>query len=265
MRQSYTEIEYPERYRQATEERIKANRRKGQRARWLAEDPSREALITAMNAMFNTGRGGSFLGKMLESLTEWGSLTAGQEAAVRRMLGEADARAAQWAAKRAEEHAADVAGSQFVGTVGERRVFTVKVEKIFEFETMYGPSFRHIMHDAAGNVITYKGGSRLAEKGETVTFKATVKEHSVYKDVNQTVVARPAKDKPPTRTETAEEFEARVQRAGYSGGLCGVEAMVRAQARGPSTVTDPVEPAWRRDPNDPGNLDALGAVFGRRV
>lgn len=52
----------------------------------------------------------------------------------------------------------------------------------------------HIMNDEAGNVIVYKG-NRIAEKGQRVTMKATVKSHGEREGVKQTIVSRPKVEK----------------------------------------------------------------------
>ena len=59
----------------------------------------------------------------------------------------------------------------------------------------------HIMKDADGNTFTWKTGNTLyiptcdgdfvvANKGDTVVLKGTIKEHSEYKDEKQTVLTR---------------------------------------------------------------------------
>ena len=42
-----------------------------------------------------------------------------------------------------------------------------------------------------GNVITYKGNSSIGDKGDTNTIKATIKEHTIYNDIQQTIIQRP--------------------------------------------------------------------------
>jgi len=90
------------------------------------------------------------------------------------------------------ERAQAAAKSAHVGAVGERLTFTARLDACPSFETDFGVMYINILRDEAGNVIVYKGSKRMAEKGETITFKATVKAHDVREGVNQTVVARPA-------------------------------------------------------------------------
>lgn len=95
-------------------------------------------------------------------------------------------REAEAAARRAEE----VAKAEWIGTIGERVDLDLTVAFRTSFETQFGICHVHSMRDAAGNVVVYKG-NRIAEKGQRITMKATIKEHAVYKDLKQTVVSRP--------------------------------------------------------------------------
>jgi hypothetical protein len=86
------------------------------------------------------------------------------------------------------------ASSQHLGTVGERRDFTCKIERILNWSRQQYPHFSkycHIMRDENGNCVKYIGSSNLGAENETVTFKATVTEHTDYNGEKQTVVARP--------------------------------------------------------------------------
>lgn len=171
-------------YQDAIRKRIKENARKGKTARWFAEDPTREDLITWLSQ-----QSGSFCVKMLDSFGEWGSLTEGQERAVRKMRTEGEARRA---ALKAEDMK-----SVHIGTVGKREVFTLTLAGITEFEGDYGITYFHRLKDDAGNVVIYKGSNRLAlgerifERGDRLTVKATVKSHDRRGDINRTFISRP--------------------------------------------------------------------------
>ena len=91
-----------------------------------------------------------------------------------------------------EQAAKDADMSGWIGTVGERRVFTLTVRMVVQMEGIYGTSYLHVMHDADGNVVVYKGTNQLGDKGDTVTVKATVKEHDMRDGVKQTKISRPA-------------------------------------------------------------------------
>jgi hypothetical protein len=158
---------------------IRANARKGKRDRWLAEDATREAVITFLDIR---GRDGGFLAKMFEGLEEWGTLTAGQEAAVRKIMAQDAEKKAKWAERDAK--------SGHVGTVGERREFTATVTFVTSFDSQYGIVTITGLRDADDNVLIHKG-TGWAEKGDTVTFTATVKDHGERNGVKQTIVTRP--------------------------------------------------------------------------
>lgn len=79
----------------------------------------------------------------------------------------------------------------FLGEVSQRMVFTARVEKLLSFDTVFGLSWLHIMTTPKGETLVYRGSNKLAEERETITFRATVKEHKEFRGVNQTVVSRP--------------------------------------------------------------------------
>ena len=81
--------------------------------------------------------------------------------------------------------------SDFIGSVGERIERDVTLTFTHGFEGFYGMTWINSMVDADGNVIVYKGGNRLGQKGDTFTIKGTVKEHAVYKKIKQTIINRP--------------------------------------------------------------------------
>lgn len=60
------------------------------------------------------------------------------------------------------------------------------------FQTMYGYTDVYTLTDSAGNVfvIKYTGSVWEMDEGEKATFKGTIKEHSTYRDVKQTVLTR---------------------------------------------------------------------------
>lgn len=112
----------------------------------------------------------------------------------------------QWAlAKKIANHVeAQISTSNWVGSVKERLEFTVTIKAITGWNVAsysgYGSDWvsLYIMEDAAGNVIVYKTASQLwkadgrnsAEKGDTITIKATVKAHDTRQGVKQTIVQR---------------------------------------------------------------------------
>lgn len=128
---------------------------------------------------------GDFWTKMRDTVAQYGGLTEKQNAAVLGMIERGEAKVAGYAAKRA----AEAAKSNWIGTVGERRMFALSVRHVVTMDGIYGTSYLHIMEDADGNVVIYKG-TKLFDG--IVTFKATIKEHGEREGVKQTKIARPA-------------------------------------------------------------------------
>ena len=173
-------IENEAAYEAAKEARIKANARIGRSRRWFAEQPDREQLV----AFLRTGRG-EFLAKMFDAVEEWGSLTPGQEAAVRKIM-------TQQAERKAAQAASD-ATSTWIGEIGKRQVFELTAVFHSSFETQFGVMHVCGFKDAAGNIVIYEGSSDVsAERGVRVIGKATVKDHGVREGVKQTIISRPA-------------------------------------------------------------------------
>ena len=156
-----------------------ANARKSRAIKWLAEVEDRKALVDFMFASSN-----NFVQKMVNSYQEWGGLTPGQEAAVRKAMG-------QVAERKAAFRTADAA-SKFIGEVGKRQEFTLTLRAYTSFDGDFGMVHIHILKDAEGNVVVYKGSKHLdGNIGDTLTGKATVKAHNVREGVNQTLISRP--------------------------------------------------------------------------
>lgn len=225
-----TFIEKPGAYEAAIEARIKANASKTRRKKWLEAHPDAQRLSDWLNqcgefqdrwscgaplsserhqcsgnaewcfdagvkahplvrGMFHGDFGGVLM-QMRDAIDEWGGLTDKQTDLVRRALARAEERVVKAQQRREERISADREGSHHVGVVGERREFTLTVNKVFSFDSQFGVTFINICKDADGNVIVYKGSNDL-EEGETVRVKATVKAHEERDGVAQTLIARP--------------------------------------------------------------------------
>jgi hypothetical protein len=130
---------------------------------------------------------GKFFSTLRDNVNEWGGLTEKQNDAALAMIARGEERVAGYAAKRSEE----AATSNWIGTVGERRNFAVTIRNVIVIDGVYGYSYLHIMHDADGNSVIYKGTNVLGEKGTTVTVKATINEHGEREGVKQTKISRP--------------------------------------------------------------------------
>jgi hypothetical protein len=135
------------------------------------------------------GNGGfiDLLRKLAADLDECGGLSDKQTEIVRNALARQEVFVAQ---RKAKFVAAD-AGSQHIGTVGERTTFELTLNWVKYFEGAFGATYIHGLKDAAGNVVIYKGSKCLGQKGDTVKVKATIKEHGERDGVKQTVISRP--------------------------------------------------------------------------
>ena len=137
------------------------------------------ALVTRLAAYAGTNE---FLLSANQNIVQWGKLTDRQVEAVESCFTVIDR----------QEFAR--ANSQFIGEVGDKVTMTITVERIIVLKSeFYGDNYITIAHDESGNVITYKGRSDIGGKGDIVIIKATVKEHTVYNGVKQTVVQRPTR------------------------------------------------------------------------
>lgn len=151
--------------------------------RLSAERAEKEAAYRAQHADFLakiatlcTGNGSDFWDKMAADL-----LLAFRSPSERQIeVVEAEV------AKRAAN-----ASSGFVGAVGDKVTLTLVIERIVGYQTAFGAQYIHICRTHEGNVVTYKGTANIGATDDTVTLTATVKEHTVYQGVKQTVIQRP--------------------------------------------------------------------------
>jgi hypothetical protein len=82
--------------------------------------------------------------------------------------------------------------SEYVGEPGKRQEFeNLLLTAVISQEGYYGPRHLHKFQDQAGNVLIWWANiSEPLTVGETYGGKATVKEHSEYQRVKQTVLTR---------------------------------------------------------------------------
>jgi len=100
-------------------------------------------------------------------------------------------RSRQQASERAAKVAQQAAISNHVGVIGDRHQFSVTIRFVKSFETAFGMLFIHVMDDAQGNVIVYKGNKELGSKGDALSLVATVAEHGERDGIKQTIIKRP--------------------------------------------------------------------------
>lgn len=86
--------------------------------------------------------------------------------------------------------------SRHVGNIGDRIEITLHIDRVFEstLHVAAGPwgtrsSYMYLMHDEAGNVYRWSTGKYYTE-GEDVTVRATIKDHTEYSGIQQTVLTR---------------------------------------------------------------------------
>ena len=108
---------------------------------------------------------------MVGKLVQYGSLSEKQQAFLAALMH----RIANRDQIIADRKAAD-AGSAHVGTVGERRDWTLTLQGRFEYETDYGVTYGHVYKDADGNVRDSQGDTYLvyAASATSASFAGTV-------------------------------------------------------------------------------------------
>ena len=158
------------------------NKAKGLLAAW-----GLEAAWENYEGNSSVGRDESIAAELVGKLVQYGSLSEKQQQFLATLLH----RIANRDQIAADRKAAD-AGSQYVGTVGERQEFALILQGRGQYESDFGVVHVHIFKDADGNVVIYKGSNYLeGERGDTLTLKATVKAHNDRDGVSQTLISRP--------------------------------------------------------------------------
>lgn len=84
----------------------------------------------------------------------------------------------------------DASPSVFQGTIGERLDRIVTVMRAIELDGNFGSSIMHIMEDEAQNVYVWTTSARSWSEGAVKHIRGTVKEHKIYKNVQQTILTR---------------------------------------------------------------------------
>jgi len=168
----------------AYEAAIKRRIRSAANAKFFRENADAQEVL---DCLYSASNWSEFAKSLSASYEDRGTLSPAQLNAGRSMLAKAKAKAAA----KIEARNAPATIGRHVSTVGQREVFTLTINKLMELEGMYGISYIHIMTDENGNTFVYKGSKELGEVGDTVTMKATVKEHGAYNGLAQTIINRP--------------------------------------------------------------------------
>lgn len=91
---------------------------------------------------------------------------------------------------RAERFAVDSLSS-FIGTIGERREFSGEIFAVIKREATDFQAGYTLTKIRIGNDIVSFFNNEMGKVGDTIAFKATVKQHNDYKGVKTTIVNRP--------------------------------------------------------------------------
>ena len=165
--------------RDARKAQLAAERAQRDAERQEATQVWRDANSALVSRLMAYEGGNEFLRDMATNLKYWGNLSARQVEATESCFAVID---------RTE---AARANSKHIGNVGDKVTLTITVERVIALESFYGVTYITIARDEQGNVITYKGNSSIGDKGDTNTIKATIKEHTIYNDIQQTIIQRP--------------------------------------------------------------------------
>ena len=95
--------------------------------------------------------------------------------------------------RREEARRTAAADSDYVGTVGERRPFDLRVNSIKELPSGWGVTVLHMMEDREGNRFKWWASDKRLdpnESGEYLSVKGTIKAHDEYNGVKETVINR---------------------------------------------------------------------------
>lgn len=160
---------------------------KQRRANWAADNAE---LIEQIESLLSWS---SFAMDVLSKAKESCGFTERQRAAIDKMLAKAKA--------RASGPVAETADNGRFGAIGDRATAKVTVERVREFDGVYGPYFIVTLRTECGKELTYKGGNPpiswpMAEggfiSGEGVSGELTftVKHHAEYKGRSQTIINR---------------------------------------------------------------------------
>jgi hypothetical protein len=81
--------------------------------------------------------------------------------------------------------------SKHFGEIKKRYSFDrLELVRVHSFEGYYGTTYIYTFEDEAGNVFVWFTANNWFNVGSIYTGKATIKDHDVYRDVNQTIITR---------------------------------------------------------------------------
>lgn len=92
--------------------------------------------------------------------------------------------------KRAADHAASAAASEYVGEIKERITFQTATAKLLtSWDNDYGTTYLYQFTDGHGNVFIWKASKRIQIR-DGMTLKGTVKDHNERDGIKQTILTR---------------------------------------------------------------------------
>ena len=184
-------------YEAAIKRRIRENANTTRERNWYANDDRAKEISDFVR---HNAHDNEFLGKMWDSILDWGALTENQRNAVVRHMDGQEERRAKMQAENAK--------SSYVGEIGDRMSFECEVIFRVAKPNPYGYSsnagaaiihhqeFTYIVGMKQGDdMIIYFGSGKLghAKKGDTIKFDAKIKKHDQRDGVRQTIIQRPTK------------------------------------------------------------------------
>ena len=135
--------------------------------RWLNKVFLQDYKVTALPHPVVKASSGDFYKKMMDALEEYGALTEGQTKAVSKMLLRSKAKVAEWS--KADSERVAIAQDCPTGRVE----ITGKVLSFKFVETRFGETCKMLVQSDTGFRL-YGTAPNEAEKGQTITFTATV-------------------------------------------------------------------------------------------
>lgn len=174
---------YEHHYEPAIVSRKLANAANTKRKNWIAADDRAQEIVDFLEG-YPSEQDAGFFCAVQYGITHYGKPTDKMRDKMVAILDQRKAQAAEWAKRDA--------GSQHLGTVGERQSFTFKVVAVSSFDGMYGTTYFHVCRDKDGNIIIYKGANPWSA-GDIITCMAKVKEHGERHGAKQTIIQRPTK------------------------------------------------------------------------
>lgn len=161
---------------------------KQRRAAWAADNAE---LIEQIETLLSWS---SFAMDVLSKAKQDCGFTPRQAEAINKMLAKAKA--------KVSEPVAETPDNGHFGAIGERATVKVTVERVREFDGVYGPYFIATLRTECGKELTYKGGNPpiswpmadggyISGEGVSGELTFTVKHHAGYKGRSQTIINRP--------------------------------------------------------------------------